>query len=65
MKTIEELKTYHLAEIGRLTAKVEAARLTDRNVDLERALILEHSHAMAALDFGREATKCSKTDQAG
>jgi hypothetical protein len=50
MRTAEEQKTYLREEIARLRSIVEAARLTGRNVSLQRALIVHHSCELAELE---------------
>ncbi|MEQ1784647.1 MAG: hypothetical protein ABMA14_25145 [Hyphomonadaceae bacterium] len=50
MDTPEVRKAYHRAEIARLNGNIAAARATYRNVDLQRALILQHTVAIDDLE---------------
>jgi hypothetical protein len=51
MPTSEEQKTYLRDEIARLGCIVEAARLSRRDVSLQRALIVHHSIELAELEL--------------
>jgi hypothetical protein len=51
MRTTEEQKTYLRDEIARLGSIVEAARLSQRDVSLQRALLVHHSSELAELEL--------------
>lgn len=50
MRTLEARKAYHVAEIARLNGNIEAALVSYRNVDLDRALIVQHTVEIAELE---------------
>jgi hypothetical protein len=50
MENAASKRIRHLSEVTRLQSIVETARLSLRNVSLERALIIQHTVAIAELD---------------
>jgi len=53
MQSIEERKTYLRDEVARLGSIVEAARLTQRDVSMQRDLIVQHAVELAELELDR------------
>jgi hypothetical protein len=51
MQEAEARKIYLRDEIARLGRIVEAARMTERNVSLQRALIVRHATDLAELEL--------------
>lgn len=50
MDTLQQRRDYLVEEMTRLGGIVEAARLTGRNVDLQRALLVHHGMTLAELN---------------
>jgi hypothetical protein len=55
MREAEAQKIFLRNEIARLGCIVEAARLTERNVSLQRALIVRHACDLAELEIASPA----------
>ena len=51
MDTQQHSRDYLVAQITRLGGIVEAARLSGRNVDLQRALLVHHSMSLAEMNL--------------